>query len=48
MNGGGEPAGDRLARVFLGRVLEPGDEVGGQWVRERGVPEVVRRLRDDG
>ncbi|MFF3207192.1 DNA-processing protein DprA [Streptomyces sp. NPDC002962] len=48
MNGGGEPAGDRLARVFLGRVLEPGDEVGGQWVRERGVHEVVRRLRDDG
>lgn len=39
MNGGGEPAGDRLARVFLGRVLEPGDEVGGQWVRERGVPD---------
>ncbi|WP_327185299.1 DNA-processing protein DprA [Streptomyces sp. NBC_01334] len=48
MSGGGEPAGDRLARVFLGRVLEPGDEVGGQWVRKRGVPEVVRRLRDDG
>ncbi|KQX79849.1 DNA-processing protein DprA [Streptomyces sp. Root1310] len=48
MNGGGEPAGDRLARIFLGRVLEPGDEVGGQWVRERGVHEVVRRLRDDG
>ncbi|WP_062641708.1 DNA-processing protein DprA [Streptomyces maremycinicus] len=48
MNGGGEPAADRLARVFLGRVLEPGDEVGGQWVRERGAAEVVRRLRDDG
>ncbi|MEU1189803.1 DNA-processing protein DprA [Streptomyces sp. NPDC005859] len=45
---GGEPADDRLARVFLGRVVEPGDEVGGQWVRERGVREVVRRLRDDG
>ncbi|MFD9393873.1 DNA-processing protein DprA [Streptomyces sp. NPDC060000] len=45
---GDEPADDRLARVFLGRVLEPGDEVGGQWVRQRGVREVVRRLRDDG
>ncbi|MDR6977620.1 DNA processing protein [Streptomyces sp. 3330] len=48
MSGGEGPVGDRLARVFLGRVLEPGDEVGGQWVRERGVHEVVRRLRDDG
>lgn len=45
---GGEPAGDRLARVFLGRVVEPGDEVAGQWVRRRGVQEVVRRLGDDG
>lgn len=44
----GEPADDRLARVFLGRVVEPGDEVSGQWVRERGVREVVRRLRDEG
>ncbi|SES16038.1 DNA processing protein [Streptomyces sp. yr375] len=44
MNGGGDLADERLARVFLGRVIEPGDEVGGQWVRERGVPEVVRRL----
>ncbi|MFH9552298.1 DNA-processing protein DprA [Streptomyces sp. NPDC051445] len=44
----GEPADDRLARVFLGRVVEPGDEVSGRWVRERGVREVVRRLRDEG
>ncbi|WP_329221460.1 DNA-processing protein DprA [Streptomyces sp. NBC_01485] len=48
MNGGGDPADERLARVFLGRVIEPGDEVGGYWVRERGVLEVVRRLRGDG
>ncbi|GGQ87523.1 DNA-processing protein DprA [Streptomyces asoensis] len=46
--GGRDRAGERHARVFLGRVLEPGDEVGGQWVRRRGVREVVRRLRDDG
>ncbi|MFF1546130.1 DNA-processing protein DprA [Streptomyces sp. NPDC058291] len=48
MNAGDAPADDRLARIFLGRVVEPGDEVSGQWVRERGVPEVVRRLRGDG
>ncbi|MDQ0686539.1 DNA processing protein [Streptomyces achromogenes] len=47
MNGGAR-ADDRLARVFLGRVVEPGDEVGGQWVRERGAREVVRRLCADG
>ncbi|CAM5637140.1 DNA-processing protein DprA [Streptomyces aurantiogriseus] len=48
MTGTDGPDGERPARVFLTRVLEPGDEVGGQWVRERGVAEVVRRLRDDG
>ncbi|MFE7645002.1 DNA-processing protein DprA [Streptomyces phaeoluteigriseus] len=40
----GEPGGERLARAFLTRVLEPGDEIGGAWVRERGAEEVVRRL----
>ncbi|WP_073950271.1 DNA-processing protein DprA [Streptomyces kebangsaanensis] len=43
------PAGpDRelLARVFLSRVLEPGDGVGGRWLRELGAEEVARRLRD--
>ncbi|KUN17375.1 DNA polymerase III subunit beta [Streptomyces antibioticus] len=35
-----------LARVFLSRVVEPGDEVAGRWVREFGVGEVARRLRD--
>lgn len=44
MTGVGEPGGERLARAFLTRVLEPGDEVGGAWVRERGAEEVVRRL----
>ncbi|MFG2605024.1 DNA-processing protein DprA [Streptomyces sp. NPDC048514] len=42
---GGEPGGDVFGRVFLGRVLEPGDAVGGRWLREFGVGEVVRRLR---
>ncbi|AVV40256.1 DNA-processing protein DprA [Streptomyces sp. ID05-04B] len=45
---GGVRADDRLARVFLCRVVEPGDEVGGQWVRKRGAREVVRRLCADG
>ncbi len=39
---------DLLGRVFLTRVIEPGDETGGRWVRERGVAEVVRRLREGG
>ncbi|MEU3662010.1 DNA-processing protein DprA [Streptomyces sp. NPDC032940] len=46
---GAEPAeGELLGRVFLTRVIEPGDETGGRWVRERGVAEVVRRLREGG
>ncbi|MFC9508573.1 DNA-processing protein DprA [Streptomyces sp. NPDC057002] len=44
----GEPDDELLARVFLTRVLEPGDEVGGRWVREFGVGEVVRRLAEGG
>ncbi|WP_046727841.1 DNA-processing protein DprA [Streptomyces humi] len=40
--------GGPLARVFLTRVLEPGDETGGRWLREYGVPEVVHRLRGGG
>ncbi|MEV0176924.1 DNA-processing protein DprA [Streptomyces sp. NPDC050803] len=48
MTGGGEADGERVGRVFLGRVVEPGDEVGGRWVREWGVAEVVRRLRGRG
>ncbi|MGW6546153.1 DNA-processing protein DprA [Streptomyces massasporeus] len=48
MNGRGEPDGDLLGRVLLTRVLEPGDEVGGRWVRELGAQGVVRRLREGG
>ena len=48
MNGTGGTADERLARVFLSRVVEPGDEVAGRWVRERGAPEVARALRGSG
>ncbi|GCB45706.1 DNA-processing protein DprA [Streptomyces sp. NL15-2K] len=48
MNGGDDPDGELLGRVFLARVIEPGDEVAGRWVREFGVDEVVRRLREGG
>ncbi|WP_317445629.1 DNA-processing protein DprA [Streptomyces collinus] len=49
-------AGDRerkqeselLDRVFLTRVLEPGDEVAGRWLRRYGPGETARRLRDGG
>ncbi|MEU9977936.1 DNA-processing protein DprA [Streptomyces sp. NPDC051014] len=37
-----------LARVFLARVVEPGDEVAGRWIRERGAHEVARRLKSAG
>ncbi|MFJ7336010.1 DNA-processing protein DprA [Streptomyces sp. NPDC101110] len=37
-----------LARILLTRVIEPGDEVGGRWVREFGVGGVVRRLKEGG
>ncbi|MEV5317848.1 DNA-processing protein DprA [Streptomyces sp. NPDC052687] len=37
-----------LARVFLTRVIEPGDETAGRWVRELGVVEVARRLKGAG
>ncbi|MFI5568245.1 DNA-processing protein DprA [Streptomyces sp. NPDC051740] len=42
------PDGELLGRVFLTRVVEPGDETGGRWVRELGVDAVVRRLRERG
>ena len=41
----GDPGDGLLDRVFLTRVIEPGDEVAGRWVREFGVDEVARRLR---
>ncbi|GHI04573.1 DNA polymerase III subunit beta [Streptomyces cellostaticus] len=42
------PGEELVGRVFLARVVEPGDEVGGRWLREFGVGEVVRRLRRGG
>ncbi|MEU3859810.1 DNA-processing protein DprA [Streptomyces sp. NPDC028722] len=48
MTAAADPGDERLGRVFLGRVVEPGDEVGGRWVREFGVGEVVRQLRGGG
>uniref|UniRef100_A0AAU3I5U2 DNA-processing protein DprA n=1 Tax=Streptomyces sp. NBC_01393 TaxID=2903851 RepID=A0AAU3I5U2_9ACTN len=35
---------EREARVTLSRVVEPGDEVCGRWIREVGAPEAVRWL----
>ncbi|MEU5520240.1 DNA-processing protein DprA [Streptomyces sp. NPDC093250] len=46
MSAAAGPARELLGRVFLTRVVEPGDETGGRWVREFGVEEVVRRLRE--
>jgi DNA processing protein len=48
MTADGEPERELLARVFLSRVLEPGDEAGGRWVREMGAVEVARVLRAGG
>ncbi|MFD9933857.1 DNA-processing protein DprA [Streptomyces massasporeus] len=48
MSAAGDPDDELLDRVLLTRVLEPGDEVGGRWVREFGSGEVVRRLRQGG
>ncbi|GHH96165.1 DNA-processing protein DprA [Streptomyces capillispiralis] len=42
------PEDDLLDRIFLTRVVEPGDETCGRWMRERGVGAVVRRLRERG
>lgn len=41
---GGAGDGERLARVALTRVLEPGDERGGRWLRECGAGELLRRI----
>ncbi|MGC5002654.1 DNA-processing protein DprA [Streptomyces sp. DT203] len=37
---------ERLARAALTRVLEPGDERGGRWLREVGAAELIRRITD--
>ncbi|GAA5058663.1 DNA-processing protein DprA [Streptomyces similanensis] len=46
--GRAEGEAEAVARVFLGRVVEPGDATVGRWVRELGAVAVVRRLRDGG
>ncbi|WP_407077691.1 DNA-processing protein DprA [Streptomyces phytohabitans] len=46
--GPGVPYGERLARVALTRVAEPGDELVGRWLTERGPEEVLRALRGGG
>ncbi|MFF7446902.1 MULTISPECIES: DNA-processing protein DprA [unclassified Streptomyces] len=46
MNADQDPERELLARIFLTRVIEPGDEVAGRWVREAGVGEVARWLRE--
>ncbi|WP_175409342.1 DNA-processing protein DprA [Streptomyces sp. TRM64462] len=38
---------ERLARAALCRVIEPGDEHGGRWLRELGAVELLRRLTAD-
>ncbi|SCK33747.1 DNA-processing protein DprA [Streptomyces sp. WMMB 322] len=38
---------ERLARAALTRIVEPGDEKAGRWLRTYGAQEVVRALRDD-
>ncbi|KUN35082.1 DNA polymerase III subunit beta [Streptomyces longwoodensis] len=38
------PDDERAARVFLGRVIEPGDEVAGRWIRQTGARGAVRQL----
>ncbi|WSQ55259.1 DNA-processing protein DprA [Streptomyces sp. NBC_01218] len=38
------PEEERLARVALTRIVEPGDERAGRWLREHGPAEVLRRL----
>ncbi|MFF1463393.1 DNA-processing protein DprA [Streptomyces sp. NPDC058330] len=38
------PDQERRARAALTRVLEPGDERGGRWLREFGAVELMRRL----
>ncbi len=50
MTGTAETAGSeaRLHRAFLARVLEPGDEVGGRWLRESGPRRWSRRLTGGG
>ncbi|MFF5028181.1 DNA-processing protein DprA [Streptomyces collinus] len=43
-----KPERELLDRVFLTRVVEPGDEVAGRWLRRYGPRETARRLRNGG
>ncbi|MER7398776.1 DNA-processing protein DprA [Streptomyces sp. NPDC000151] len=45
---GSAPEADRLARAALTRVLEPGDEVAGAWLRRMGPVALWRSLLGDG
>lgn len=44
MSAEGGPGPELLARAALTRVLEPGDEHGGRWIRELGATAVIRLL----
>ncbi|MET7297159.1 DNA-processing protein DprA [Streptomyces griseoloalbus] len=48
MSAAAAPEDELLGRIFLTRVVEPGDETCGRWIRELGVGTVVRRLRERG
>lgn len=41
------PQDERLARIALTRILEPGDENNGRWLRHHGAPELLQRLTHD-
>ncbi|MER7173804.1 DNA-processing protein DprA [Streptomyces mesophilus] len=41
----GAREGERLARVALARIFEPGDESGGRWLRAHGARGTVERIR---
>ncbi|MER6467789.1 DNA-processing protein DprA [Streptomyces collinus] len=43
-----KPERELLDRVFLTRVVEPGDEAAGRWLRRYGPGETARRLREGG
>ncbi|WP_369215864.1 DNA-processing protein DprA [Streptomyces flavofungini] len=48
MTAAGPPTDEeRLARAALTRVLEPGDTIGGRWLRELGPVEVLRGLGEE-
>lgn len=46
--GRGAGTDERLARVALTRIVEPGDERAGRWLRAYGAQEVLRALRGNG